>query len=45
MRALAAAALLTALSLMGGCSKCDVPTYGWAQLVAPAACTGAAPGR
>jgi hypothetical protein len=45
VRALAAATLLAALAALGGCSKCDMPTYGWASPFAPAACSGETPRR
>jgi hypothetical protein len=30
---------------LGGCAKCDVPTYGWMGWAAPAACAGEKPRR
>jgi hypothetical protein len=43
MRALAAAALLA--FALSGCSKCDVPTYGWGGMFAPGVCTEKPPVR
>jgi hypothetical protein len=45
MRNLLLVAVLLAAGSLGACSKCDVPTYGWAAPFVPAVCSSETPRR